>query len=264
MDVWQITVAAVRRWYILLPLLALTAFGALRVGEGVDPEYEVTATAILVPGSAESEIESPYGNRNETTQVLSILLGATEARASIEAQGLDPDYEIMTRDRSNIVNLSVLSDSEQVSLDTGEAVLTLAAEELAQRQTQAGIPDPAQIGLEVLQPPTVSDVVVQGQLRNMVVVGILGASVSLLVAVLFDDIVGLTKRWLHRWRARRDAKSARSQPPKKKGSDSPDEGGVGPTATVEDTVKDDTDGGSTIDRASAPDFEDLEYSGRRR
>lgn len=205
MDVWQITVAALRRWYILLPLLALTAVGALKIGEGVHPQYEVTATAILVPGPEVTEIESPYGNRNETAQVLGILLGNTEARDAIETQGLSPEYEINVRDRSNIVNLTVLTDSEDESLSTGEAVLGLGQKELQQRQDAAGIPANAQIGLQILQPPTVSDVVAEGKLRNMAIVGILGAALSLLAAVLFDDLMGLATRSVRRWRGRQSA-----------------------------------------------------------
>lgn len=205
MDVWQITVAALRRWYILLPLLALTAFAALRVGEGVHPQYEASATAIIVPGPVASEIESPYGNRNETTQVIAIVLGATEARDAIAAQGLNPDYSVQVASRSNVLDVNVLSDSESVSLATGDAVLERARQELVQRQDEAGIPANAQYGLQVLQPPTITDVVAEGKLRNMAVVGIVGAAFALLVAVLFDDLMGLGKRWLRRMRARRAA-----------------------------------------------------------
>lgn len=203
MDVWQITVAALRRWYILLPLLALAAFAALRVGEGVHPQFEATATAIIVPSPVASEIESPYGNRNETTQVIAIVLGATEARDAIAAQGLNPDYTVQVPSRSNVLDVTVLSDSESVSLDTGEAVLDRARHELAERQGEAGIPANAQYGLQVLQPPTISDVVAEGKARNMVVVGVVGAAFALLVSVLFDDLMGLAKRWLRHLRARR-------------------------------------------------------------
>src|SRR5699024_8631264 len=59
------------------------------------------------------------------------------------------------------------------------------------------------IGLQILQTPSVSDVVTDGKMRNMAIVGIVGAALSLLVAVLFDDIVGLLRRWGRRRRERR-------------------------------------------------------------
>lgn len=205
MDVWQITVAALRRWYVLLPLLVLTAFGALRVGEGVHPQYEANATTILVPGPAASEFDSPYGGRTDTNQVLSIVLTSAASRESIEAQGLSPDYEVRIRDRSSFLGVTVLADSPEESLETAEAVIELGRQELKQRQDDVGMPTAAQYEIQVLEPPAISEVVEEGKMRNMAIVGILGAALSLLIAVLFDDLMGLLRRALRR---RRDRKGA--------------------------------------------------------
>lgn len=194
MDVWRITVAALRRWYVLIPLLALTAAAAFWVGSGVRPQYEVTATMTLVPGSGDSDSGRLYGNVVDTNQVLSIVAGATPARNAIEKRGLNPDYEVTTRDRSSIMTVTVLSDSQEQSLGTAQAVIELAQHELRQRQTTAKIPPQDQISAQVLQPPSISDVVNEGRTRNMAIVGILGAALSLVVAVLLDDLVGLVKR----------------------------------------------------------------------
>lgn len=209
MDVWQITVAALRRWYILLPLLALTGYVTMAVGDSVRPQYEVTATSILVPGTVESEIASPYGDLESTTGVLTILLDNIESRSDIAALGLDSDYMTEGRSRTSIIDFSVISDTPEVGLATGEAVLGLADQELRERQDAAGIVPQAQIGLQVLQAPSVSDVVTDGKLRNMAIVGMLGAVVSVLVAVLFDDIVGLIRR---RFRKRRERPAGMGDP----------------------------------------------------
>lgn len=207
MDVWRITVAVVRRWYVFVPLMALTVLGVLQVGKGVDPQYEVTATAILVPGVATSEIDNPYGSMDETNQVLSIVVEGTEAREQIEALGLESGYEMDPRSRSRIMNFSVISDSPEEGLATGDAVLELAHQELAERQAAVGISEDAQVGLQVLQAPSVSEVVTEGKTRSMAIVGVLGAAFAVLVAVLFDDLVGLLKRWLVSWRERRAARA---------------------------------------------------------
>lgn len=208
MDVWRITVAALRRWYVFLPLLALTAFGAYTVGAGVKPQYEVAATAILVPGSGSSEIESPYGSLDTTATVLEIIVDDATTRASIGEQGLQSDYEFGARSRSRIMDLRVLSDSPELSLATGEAVIEWASHELSERQTAVGIPPEAQVGLQVLQAPAVIEVVTEGKMRNMAVIGILGGGLSLLVAVLFDDLLGLLKRWQRQSQERKAARAS--------------------------------------------------------
>ena len=74
MDVWRITVAAVRRWYVLVPLLALTVVLALAAGRGVKEEYEVTGAAMVVPGRSYSEIPNPYGGPSDANNAVAIVL----------------------------------------------------------------------------------------------------------------------------------------------------------------------------------------------
>lgn len=209
MDVWAITVAVLRRWYVFLPLLALTAFGALKVGEGVAPTYEVSATAILMPGAESSDGDRPYGNLDNTATVLEIVLDDVATRDRIAGQGLQRDYDFSSRSRSRIVTVTVLSPSPEISLDTAQAVIDVGSQELAARQDALGVPEAAQDHLQVLQAPSVSEVVTEGKMRNMAVVGIVGGALSLLVAVLFDDLVGLFRRWRQRragrGRAQRDS-----------------------------------------------------------
>lgn len=205
MDVWRITVAALRRWYILLPLLALTGLATFAVGDGVRPQYQVTATVMLVPGTTQTEIANPYSISEQTTTAISIVLNNSESRGQIAERGLNSEYETTARARTTILDFSVLAATPEVGLETGQAVFDLAQQELAERQGAVGIPTSAQVGVQILQPPAVSDVVEEGKLRNMAIVGILGAAISLLVAVLFDDLVGLIRRAIRRRRERRAA-----------------------------------------------------------
>ena len=195
MDVWAITVAVVRRWYVFLPLLALTVLAALWVGGRATEESVVTATVVLVPGSESSEIENPYGGIGETAQVLEIVLGSRVAHEALEEKGLSPDYAVNARSQSRIMDLSITGSTSEVSLATADELLAMARKELSDRQEEVGIPEAAQIGVEVLRVPAVTDVVADGKLRNMAVVGIAGGALSLVVAVIFDDLVGLARRW---------------------------------------------------------------------
>lgn len=195
MDVWAMTVAVLRRWYVFLPLLAMTVLAALWAGGRVTEESVVTATVVLVPGAESSEIENPYGGIGETAQVLEIVLDSRVAHEGLEAQGLSPDYVVDARSQSRIMDLSVTAPAPEVSLATAEELLAMARKELSVRQEEVGIPEAAQVGVEVLRAPAVTDVVADGRLRNMAVVGILGGALSLVAAVLLDDVVGLARRW---------------------------------------------------------------------
>lgn len=212
------TVAVLRRWYVFLPLMILTGFGAYTVGEGVQPQYEVTATAVLVPGTVESEIDNPYGTMNSTADVVAIVLDGPTTRDAVEARGLNPGYEVDTRSQSSILDVTVLGDTQQQSTVTAGAVLEMARQELSQRQDAVGVPDDAQIKLQVLREPALSEVVTEGKTRNMAVVGVLGASLSLIITLLFDDIVGLLRRRSRR-RAERRARHEAQQDEERRGEE---------------------------------------------
>lgn len=212
MDVWAITLAALRRWYVFLPLLALTVLVALWVGSRAAEHYESSSTVVLVPGAETTEIQNPYGGIGETAHVLEIVLGAAPTRDALDERGLSTDYIVDTRSQSRILDLVVTGDSEEISLGTTHALIDLMGQELVDRQDAVQIPEDAQLGIQVLQEPTITDVVMDGRLRNMAIIGIVGAALSLLAAVLFDDIVGIGRRWRRRRRPR-DGTSGSKQPP---------------------------------------------------
>lgn len=218
MDVWRITVAALRRWYVLVPLLALTVLGMLAVGRGIKPEYDATGTVMIVPGRSVPAIPNPYGAVDDANAAVGIVLNSPESRSEITSRGLSPNYQVAPQSRSTIMNFSVRADSPKVAVETGEAVFGLAEQELNSRQAAAGIPPGARYRIDVLQPSSLSAVVKQGKTRNIAVVGILGAGLSLVIAVFFDDIAGLV-----RTRRRRKEQASTGEAQRGTGSDPLDE-----------------------------------------
>lgn len=194
MDVWAITLAALRRWYILLPLLGLTGWGAYVAGEGVAPEYEVRATALITPGREPQTTPNPYGGIDQANAAVAIVLNSTDTRDRLVAEGFVPGYEVTTESRSSIMVISVRGHEPGITVRTGEALLEAAAQELDGRQAAAGVPPSSRFGIQALAEPTLMDVVHEGKTRLQAIVGVVGAGLALTVAVLFDDIVGLVRR----------------------------------------------------------------------
>jgi hypothetical protein len=210
MDVWRITVAAARRWYILLPLLALTALVAVLAGNGVRPEYDIAGTAMVEPGRVVTDQPNPYGEAADANAALGVVLSSADARNQIAAQRLNPNYEVTTVPRSAILNYSVRADTRSSGVATGQALIRIAAAELETRQSAAGVPAAARYSLSVLQPPAVSGTVQTGKLRIMAIIGVLGAGLSLLIAVFFDDLVGIVRRARQEQRPRTKPEQSRN------------------------------------------------------
>ena len=194
MDVWRITVAALRRWYVLVPLMALTVLLALAAGQGVKEEYEVTGATMIVPGRVSSDVPNPYGGPSDANEAVAIVLNSPSARQQIADDGHLPTYEVSPESNSTIMNFRVRGASQEQATETGMAVFRMAALEMDGRQAAAGIRLGERYSIDVLQAPSVSAVVTDGRMRNMAVVGVLGSALSLTLAVLFDDVVGLVRR----------------------------------------------------------------------
>lgn len=204
-DVWRITLAALRRWYVLVPLLGLTALVAVNVGNSVRPEYQATTTFMYVEGPQESERPNPFGSLVGANEIVSIVLNSVETKRALAAAGYTAAYEIQFGSRSSITGISTRADSVENAEGTGSALIEAASGDLVTRQGEAGIPEAAQVTLQVLEPPTVVAAVQNGKLRIQAIIGVIGAAIALLAAVLFDDIVGLVKRTRFRRRPARRA-----------------------------------------------------------
>lgn len=166
----------------------------MSVGDRVQPEYQATSTIMYVEGPAETELPNPYGSLPGANQVASIVLNSIETRTALAAAGHEAAYEVAAESRSSITYLSMRSTDAEDAVATGTALIEAAQRELTARQEAAGIPENARVGLQVLEQPTIVAAVQEGKLRIQAVVGVVGGGIALLVAVLFDDIIGLWKR----------------------------------------------------------------------
>ncbi|NED99604.1 hypothetical protein [Phytoactinopolyspora halotolerans] len=194
MDVWRITIAALRRWYVLFPLLALTGFAVMAAEGQAAPEYEGRASVMLSPSRGFPEAPNPYSSINGAQEALPLVLNATETRRQIASDGLTASYEVAAPPRSTIIHITTRGETPGATEEVGQAVIDKAAQELSTRQDEAEVPESEQYTLEVLETPTVIATVETSQVRVQAVVGVLGAGLSILVAVVFDDIIGLYRR----------------------------------------------------------------------
>ena len=82
MDVWGITLATLRRWYVCLPIVAVAVAMALLAGRSASPEYDATGTVMLTPPRVGSEIANPFIN----------VQGASEAAQKPRLNSMSEDW----------------------------------------------------------------------------------------------------------------------------------------------------------------------------
>jgi len=80
MDLWDVTKLMVRRWYVALPILAVTVIAALWTTSTVKPDYEATTNVTLLPPTVREEANTgkrqtvnPWDTESLTVATLTYL-----------------------------------------------------------------------------------------------------------------------------------------------------------------------------------------------
>ncbi len=193
MDVWSLTSAALRRWYVLLPALLVTGLLTLSAGRSIAPEYETSGAVLLIPPSTVTGPNNPYA-ASSGPEALGIIISGSEVRARLAASGLEPSYEVTVARRSPIFTVKVRSNERERTLETGAAVIDALKQELVRGQREFGVPQVAMVTVKVLDAPDTLGVISSGATRVKAVVGLLGVIVSVGLAVTSDDVVLLFRR----------------------------------------------------------------------
>jgi hypothetical protein len=192
-DVWSLTVAALRRWYVFLPALLVTAVLTMSAGSSIAPEYETTGAALLVPPGVASEKVNPYA-ASSGPEVLRTIVNGSAVRGRFAAQGLEPGYEITVTTRTPIYQIRVRSGDRQRTVGTASAVIEALRQELAKGQREFGIPPEAMVTVQIIDAPDSVVEVGTGTLPIKALVALLGLSASVALAVTYDDIRNLIRR----------------------------------------------------------------------
>lgn len=210
MDVWSLTRAALRRWYVLLPALLLTAVLTSSAGSSVAPEFETTGAALMVPPAMAADVVNPYA-ASSGPEVLRTIVNGSAVRSRLAAQGLESGYELSITSRTPIFNIRARSADRQRALGTGAAVIEALRQELTTAQADFGVPPRAMATVQVIDAPDTVTSVGSGAIRVKAVVGLLGVIGSLALAITFDDLLLLLRRRRQSFGVRRaSAAAARS------------------------------------------------------
>lgn len=199
--------ALIRRWYVVLLGLALTAGMVYGAAEVSPPKYQARALVLLLPAQSDfADGGNPLLNLSGLEQPASILAAYfASAPAQAEVAAFDPDAEYLVAiepsTRGPIISVDVTAQSPDETMSTLEHLLSRIPEELARLQQEVAAPANATIGsmqLAVDQKPTADR---STTLRLMVAALVIGLVGTALTAYSVDSLV-------QRRRARRHGDSS--------------------------------------------------------
>jgi len=163
MDLLDLIKLVVRRWYVAVPVVIVTLAAAVALGSAIQPEYNTTATVILVPPTTSAASPAngatpapgnPWLRIGETqmAQAVQIAVSSGETRQKVVAAGGDSAYEITLVTRSSIMTVEISSETSAKALATVEAVTKLISDEVVSQQAKYKPKAGEEITTQVLDP----------------------------------------------------------------------------------------------------------------
>lgn len=216
MDLIGVMRACVLRWWVVLPLLALTAWLCADQYRSATPQYTSTGVMVIAPSEAliytrgaQTEtgvvVTSPFNGGDGPRVVAGLTARAlntgTVRDALLPGGGAALQATREVTEDSNVINLTVVADDAAVAQKGMEAVLSGTDAVVEDVQRTAGVRDGQFLAAYrggPVDPPTVA---YPDRVRGVVGFALAGALLAVVLAVLVQSLL--------EGRARRRASSAR-------------------------------------------------------
>ena len=198
MDLLAAIRIAVRRWYILAPLIVLSMLGSLAVRDQVQPSYEIDGVLPIVSSYVSTQEATDQLNRNSfvdvggTSAIMATLGDSAEIRRAVEERGGDPSYVIGSA--SGAITVAVRTDSITRALATYQIVREELGVRLDTLQRSTGVPAAFRVTISDALAPTGGLASVTGRNRAMIASLGLGLVLSFATCVFIDYLLSRRRR----------------------------------------------------------------------
>lgn len=196
MDLLGVLRVAVRRWYILIPLLVLSVAAGWGVSQQVKPTYEIqgilTVSAPYVSTGEEAKVLSgnTFLDYNNTAAIMAALADSPQIRSMVETAGFNSGYKIQAN--GSVVTVAVSEESPEQALAAYRLITETLRGRLDILQADARVPPDSRIVVaDVLRPSGAQETLGNRQ-RVLLASVALGGVLSIAICVFADYL--LTRR----------------------------------------------------------------------
>lgn len=198
MDLLAAIRIAVRRWYILAPLVVLSMLGSLAVRDQIQPSYEIDGVLPIVTSYVSTQEATDQLKRNYfvdvsgTSGIMATLGDSAEVRRAVEERGGDPTYVIGST--AGALTFKVRTDSVERALVTYRIVREELGVRLDTLQRSTGVPAAFRVTISDALTPTGGLASVTGSNRAMIASLGLGLVLSFAACVFIDYLLSRRRR----------------------------------------------------------------------
>lgn len=220
MGILGILRSLVRYWWITVPVLLLTATGAVFVALYLPRTYEVTSSYVLLnppnPPNGSASETNPFlrlADQSSLVALLAAVLNNEQTNELLVSQGANEDYEAAAGSSfggaSLILDVYAPGESPTQALRTAELVGQELDRQLLQLQDAQSVPKASRITLLAINPEPRAELKASSLLRGLIAVVALGG-IILVVLVSMAQAIGELRAG-RKARELEEAESAASQ-----------------------------------------------------
>jgi hypothetical protein len=205
-DVWGAIRVLVRRFYITVPLAAITLLLAFMFTHRIAPEYHATGSFVLMGPTAQPAPKNvppppinPYAQMgtNTVATTLQIDVNTNATKTAIMDAGNTNDYTVGGVGKTAILQVTATSKNAHQALSTVAQVMTMMRNDLVNRQSRYTKDPTQQITAQVIASPQLQSPDSTTKIRAEVIA--MGAAVILtIILVLVIDSMMVSGERRHR------------------------------------------------------------------
>ena len=206
MELWTSLRVLLRRWYVVLPCLAVTAFVALQLAGQVKPTYKAEGTVVFLrPLQAQESAtvsNNPWQTVDYSLNQFALLMGQAAAsdafRDRVSAAGGSTAFSVTTSanqaqgsptNQTPTLTLSVIADTPESAMASYEVLGAALDQEVKDRQRSVGAAESTWITAVDLTVPPGAVELVGSRITVLIAVALAGTLVSLGLVFALDALL---------------------------------------------------------------------------
>ncbi|WP_407344412.1 hypothetical protein [Pengzhenrongella phosphoraccumulans] len=199
MDLFTILGTCLRRWYVVLPVLAISGYFAMQAYQQVEPQYTASTSIVILPsqpvaGAPASEstptLDNPYAGSGGPKLAAAVLSKNINSSAFRDRLGLAPDdsstFASTVAQAQPIITVDATGASPAAVLGTLDSVTTASRVVLDEFQAVADAPAAKRYLVAAAVPASDATDITPSRWRTAGALLVIGTALAALLAVAVD------------------------------------------------------------------------------
>jgi capsular polysaccharide biosynthesis protein len=201
MDLLSLLMILVRRWYVFLLVMAVTAYGLAYEYPRIKPDYQATGTLLLAPPNSQTQLVQQQPTQIPVNPLLVTNNGILSAAATVASTGNNDTerklisdtygltYTIVVDSHAPVITVQGTAASSDAATNGVGALLAYLRDQLNALQQSLGAPSNQLVTAKVLYAPQVAVASSGSRNKTVLILGFVGLLVACALSFIVDGVV---------------------------------------------------------------------------